>query len=87
VDEVALIRDTISHYAPVLIAPCRSKFVALASKKFLQFHTSGVDPPPVARLDALEARGDPFLHAFSVGGIRGDLQLGRGCIEEFFSPM
>src|SRR5438552_13684247 len=27
VDEVALIRDTISHYAPVLIAPLSFKFV------------------------------------------------------------
>src|SRR6516165_12282244 len=40
------------------------------------------DPSPEACFDALEARSDPFLDAFSVGGTGGDLQLGHGRIEE-----
>src|SRR5207247_3334609 len=40
------------------------------------------DPPPVACFDALEARRDSFLDAFSVGGTGRDLQLGHGRLEK-----
>src|SRR5215475_3321525 len=40
------------------------------------------DPSPVACFDTLEARRDPFLDAFSVGGTGRDLQLGHGRLEE-----
>src|SRR3989442_3972672 len=40
------------------------------------------DPSSVACFDALEARRDSFLDAFSVGGTGRDLQLGHGRLEE-----
>src|SRR6516225_938479 len=46
-------------------------------------HTGAAqDPSPVACFDALEARRDSFLDAFSVGGTGGDLQLGHRRIEK-----
>src|SRR5262245_63630888 len=38
----------------------------------------------VARLDALEPRGDPFLGAFAVGEASRGLQFGRGRVEKLF---
>ena len=40
------------------------------------------DAPPVARLDALEARGDPLLDAVLLRGAGGELQLGHRRAEE-----
>src|SRR5262249_51611035 len=40
------------------------------------------DPSPVACFDALEARRNSFLDAFSVRGTGGDLQLRHGRVEE-----
>ena len=56
VDEVAPIRDTISHYAPVLIAPLSNRRAGVSGMFFLGDVICDGDPNKVAKLDVPNVR-------------------------------
>jgi hypothetical protein len=75
VDEVALIRDTISHYAPVLIAPLSIQIRrAGVQKKFGPERGAVVTEPPLGRTDA-PAGGASGIAASVIGTF-----VSSGCI-------